>query len=67
MSVWTDYPGGSIREDGSKIGEFIVSGRFEWWAYPAGWTPRGNVEALGPFNSRQEAKVGMTSFLGIGE
>lgn len=67
MSAWVDKAGSSRMPDGSKIGEFCIDGHWEWWAYPTGWTPRGNIQALGPFNSRQEAKVGMTSYLGIGE
>jgi len=62
---WTDYPGGSIRIDGFKIGEFIIDGDFQWWGYPPGWRPRGGMEALGPFKSRQEAKTGSGQWLGL--
>lgn len=62
---WTDYPSGSVREDGAKVGEFCLNGGFEWWAYPPGWVHRGTVDALGPFQSLQEAKDAMTSWLGV--
>lgn len=65
MSGWTDYPGGSVREDGAKVGEFCIGGSFEWWGYPPGWRHRGTIDALGPFQSRQEAKDAMTSWLGV--
>ena len=65
--TWRDHPGGSRREDGAKVGEF-ASGpgeSMEWWAYPPGWKPRGTVDALGPFQSRQEAKDSLSSWLGL--
>ncbi len=62
---WTDHAGGSIHTNGCKVGEFPSNGRYEWWAYPPNWTPRGTVEALGPFNSRAEAKDAITSWLGM--
>jgi len=65
MSEWIDHQGGSVRADGGKIGEFPNNGRFDWWFYPPNWRPRGDVEALGPFNSRQEAKLGAQSYLGL--
>jgi len=65
MNEWIDHQGGSVRSDGAKIGEFCMDGVYQWWFYPPDWRPRGNVEALGPFNSRQEAKVGAQSWLGV--
>ena len=43
----------------TKYGLFVVEGRMEWWAYPAGWRPRGTVEAKGPFRSRNAAKASL--------
>ena len=59
--TWIDHPGGSIRHDGAKVGEFPIDGRFEWWGYPAGYRPRhSNPELVqGPFESRQLAKDAM--------
>ena len=65
MTAWIDHQGGSVRADGGKIGEFCMDGRYSWWFYPPQWRPRGDVEALGPFNSRQEAKVGAQAWLGV--
>ena len=62
---WTDKMGSSVRQDGAKVGEFPNGSGYEWWAYPPGWRPRGPVDALGPFNSRQEAKVALSSWLGV--
>jgi hypothetical protein len=62
---WTDYPGGSVRSDGAKAGEFIIDGRFEWWGYPPHSRPRGEVDAIGPFATRDEAKDALTSCLSI--
>jgi hypothetical protein len=66
--TWTDHPGGSVRSDGAKVGEFCINGKFEWWAYPAGWYPRCTIETLqplGPFFSRKKAKQEMDYHLGI--
>lgn len=65
VNAWIDHQGGAVRGDGAKVGEFPIDGRYEWWAYPPGWRPRGPVDALGPFNSRQEAKVALSSWLGV--
>lgn len=65
MSEWTDQLGTSTRPDGAKIGEFprIDGAGYEWFFFPPGWTWRRDcpIEALGPFNSREEAKVAGTS------
>jgi hypothetical protein len=62
---WIDYPGGSIRSDGAKVGEFVINGRVEWWGYPAGWVPRGSTcgDPAGPFNYRHDAKAAMDASL----
>lgn len=67
IHIWNDYPGGSARSDGAKVGEFPsgTNGEMEWWGYPASWTPRRGMDAAGPFRSRQEAKDAMTSVLPI--
>ena len=61
--TWTDYPGGSVRLDGAKVGEFCIEGRIEWWGYGAGWRPRSDVPVIGPFNYRNDAKGAMDSQL----
>ncbi|BDU76249.1 hypothetical protein [Mesoterricola sediminis] len=63
--IWTDYPGGSVRSDGAKVGEFFMAqgGPPEWWGYPAGWRPRGGMDATGPYRTRQEAKDALSSAL----
>lgn len=62
---WTDYPGGSVREDGAKVGEFFMDNEAQWWGYPPRWRHRGTIDALGPFLSRREAKDAMSSWLGV--
>ena len=59
--TWTDYPGGSVRDDGARVGEFCVDGRFEWWGYPSGYRPRhSNPELVQcPFETRGQAKYAM--------
>ena len=56
---WTDRGATSLHRDGHRVGLFLVDGRPEWWAYPAGWVPRGEVLARGPFRSRKAAKASL--------
>ena len=55
---WTDRPGASERHDGARVAEFLIEGRIEWWAYPAGYKHRVSCPDLvqGPFPDRQLAK-----------
>ena len=57
--LWTDHDGTSLHRDGHKVGLFMVEGDAQWWAYPAGWKPRGAIEPKGPFRSRRAAKMAM--------
>jgi len=59
VDPWTDRDATSIHRDGHKVGLFLVDGKPQWWAYPAGWKPRGNVVAQGPFRSRKAAKMAL--------
>jgi len=61
--TWIHREYTSIREDGAKVGAFIVEGKPEWWAYPKGWTARGNVPAVGPWPNRTEAIASLDSVL----
>jgi hypothetical protein len=65
MSEWIDTMGTSSRPDGAKIGEFLDGNEYVWWGYPPGWKPRGGIDAIGPFRTRQEAKIAITSWLGL--
>ena len=65
VNPWSDTMGTSLRADGAKVGEFLNGDHYSWWSYPPGWKHRGTVDALGPFNSRQEAKVALSSWLGV--
>lgn len=57
---WTDRDGKSVHVLGHKVGLFTgIDGKLEWWAYPAGWKPRGTIEAKGPFRSRSAAKAAL--------
>ena len=62
--AWTDYEAGSVRGDGAKVGAFWPpSGAVEWWGYPKGLTPRGNVPATGPWPTLVEAKAAVDAAL----
>lgn len=56
---WIDRDATSVHRDGHKVGLFQVEGKAQWWAYPSGWKPRGQVTALGPFRSRTAAKMAL--------
>ena len=56
---WIDRDATSLHKEGHRVGLFVVEGGLEWWAYPAGWKPRGTVEAKGPFCSRNAAKASL--------
>jgi hypothetical protein len=63
--TWTNRPGSSRREDGAKVGEFFLNGKPQWFAYPASWRPRCEFAALGPFDTRDEAKYAIDTWLGM--
>jgi len=56
---WTDKGTTSTHRDGHRVGLFQVGSSLEWWAYPAGWKPRGTLDPKGPFRTRNAAKEAM--------
>ena len=62
---WTDRAASSRREDGAKVAEFFVNDRPEWWGYPANWRPRCELAALGPYDTREQAKYGIETYLNL--
>lgn len=58
MGKWFDKPSmTSVREDGAKVGCFLVSGQSEWWGYPVNGCPTG------PHLTCNEAKAAVDSAL----
>lgn len=55
---WTDRQSlTSVREDGAKVGAFLVNGIMEWWGY----SPEGHP--TGPHPNCEEAKRAVDSAL----
>lgn len=56
--MWADARGSSVHADGHKVGAFWDEdlGAEVWWWYPVGWRVRGDLEARGPYLSREAAK-----------
>ena len=63
---WRHSEWSSVREDGAKVTADWLTGKLSWWAYPKGWTARGNVAASGPWATREDAIASLDSVLVMG-